>query len=421
MKSTFCHNRPEFCIHDVCHVCGANLPSPVLDLGLQPLCDDLVPIGDDRVTTKYPIQISICPVCLTAHQVCQVAKEMLFPRNYHYRARFTQDVLNGMQHLVDECCTFIGDLSGKLVCDVGCNDGSLLGFFKNVGAQTCGIEPTNAALDANEFGHKTIQDYFSPNTAAGLVAEVGKPDVITFTNVFAHIESLHEAIEGLKILLHKRSIVVIENHYLGSVLALNQFDTFYHEHPRTYSLRSFNFIAKSLGGEVLRATFPKRYGGNIRIYIGNFHGARTYTKSATPDFVTPDESTFVADLGRMQIAVDRWKAETLAQMRHLQEGGLVLYGKSFPGRASIPITLLGVTERNQPYVYEQPGSLKLGNYVPGTRIEIVSDDRWIRGQDNPPAMLVWGWHIAKEITTYVRQNGYLGRIFKILPSFQQID
>ena len=39
-------------------------------------------------------------------------------------------------------------------------------------------------------------------------------------------------------------MLVIENHYLGAVLATNQFDTFYHEHPRTYSLTSFVHIAR---------------------------------------------------------------------------------------------------------------------------------------------------------------------------------
>jgi hypothetical protein len=86
-----------------CQVCRSPLPDAILDLGLQPLCDDLVPIGDSRVTVKYPIQISLCQRCLTAHQCYNIRKETLFPKEYHYRPRFTQDVLQGMKHLVEEC------------------------------------------------------------------------------------------------------------------------------------------------------------------------------------------------------------------------------------------------------------------------------------------------------------------------------
>ena len=42
-------------------------------------------------------------------------------------------------------------------------------------------------------------------------------DIITFTNVFVHIENLKNLIKNLKI-ISKNTLVVIENHYLGSVL-----------------------------------------------------------------------------------------------------------------------------------------------------------------------------------------------------------
>ena len=93
-------------------------------------------------------------------------------------------------------------------------------------------------------------------------------DVITFTNVFAHIEDLPALLSALALLMGEDTILVVENHYLGAVLAKNQFDTFYHEHPRTYSLTSFVHIASSLGRAVAAVEFPSRYGGNIRVTIG---------------------------------------------------------------------------------------------------------------------------------------------------------
>jgi hypothetical protein len=60
---------------------------------------------------------------------------------------------------------------------------------------------------------------------------------------------------------------VIENHYLGSIVEKTQFDTFYHEHPRTYSLNSFSHIAKRLGLELSWVDFPHRYNGNIRVHL----------------------------------------------------------------------------------------------------------------------------------------------------------
>lgn len=82
--------------------------------------------------------------CCTAHQKYQVDKETLFPAEYHYRSRFTKDVLDGMKDFVRSCKEKTGSLKGKTVVDVGCNDGSLLGYFREEGCATIGIEPTNA-------------------------------------------------------------------------------------------------------------------------------------------------------------------------------------------------------------------------------------------------------------------------------------
>jgi hypothetical protein len=403
-----------------CQVCGTKLPNPVLDLGMQPMCDDLIDIGSNRRSAKYPIQISLCPKCITAHQVYNIEKEVLFPAEYHYRPRFTQDVLDGMQELVIQCQEKLGSLEDKLACDVGCNDGSLLNFFSEKGARTCGIEPTDAALDAKERDHYVENSYFDCKAARKIVSKVGNPDIVTFTNVFAHIQDLDEAIAALKILIKPTTVVIIENHYLGTILKTNQFDTFYHEHPRTYSCKSFELIAQKLGGKLLSIDFPKRYGGNIRVSIGNFGNDSGSGRASLETFDLPDESDFLQQFNQMQEFVDTWKDKTTEAIATLRKDGITLCGKSFPGRAAILITLLQLDSSIMPCVYEKPGSLKIGKYLPGTDIEIHSDERWVNGQDNPETMVIWGWHIAAEIAEYIRDNGYNGRIFSPLPEFKEI-
>ena len=57
--------------------------------------------------------------------------------------------------------------------------------------------------------------------------------------MFAHIEDLNSLINNLRKLVSDETYLIIENHYMGAVIKKNQFDTFYHEHPRTYSATSF--------------------------------------------------------------------------------------------------------------------------------------------------------------------------------------
>jgi len=146
-----------------CEVCGNKDLVPVLDLGKHPLCDDLVPFNSDLKCEEYPIDILYCNTCNTAHQRYQVQKKLLFPKEYHYRARMTGSVLAGMSELVNSCEERFGALSGKLVLDIGCNDGSLLNFFEEKGCRTIGIDPTGAGLESR---HKTLNTFFDKESAA---------------------------------------------------------------------------------------------------------------------------------------------------------------------------------------------------------------------------------------------------------------
>lgn len=393
-------------------MCGNAQLVPVIDLGLHPLCDDLVKVGDPRQCREYPIQIDFCPTCLTAHQRFQVPKENLFPEDYHYRSRFTADVLSGMRSLVASCAERAGSLKGKVAVDIGCNDGSLLDFFREAGAVTAGIEPTGAARDAAAKGHFVVQDYLSDKTAQEIRREVGVPDFVTFTNVFAHIEDLSSVLWALKALIGPQTSIVIENHYLGAVLDLHQFDTFYHEHPRTYSYRSFDFIAKSLGLDIVDVEFPSRYGGNIRVILGRGKGET----SAAAVSVIARERNFQADFAQLARDVEHWRERKGREIRQIVAAHGPIRAKAFPGRAAILVKLLGLTDKEIIAVHEKPGSIKIGHYVPGTRIPIVSDDDlFALGPQNKP-LLNLAWHISGEIRHYLAEHGYEGKVVDILSS-----
>ena len=396
-----------------CEVCGNEKLIPVLNIGLHPMCDDLVPVGDKRICNEYPIEILFCKNCITAHQRFQVPKQDLFPKSYHYRSRFTADVLNGMAGLVDSCEESFGSLVGKKILDIGCNDGSLLDFFRKKEAITFGIEPTNAFLDAKEKGHITVNNYLSPKVAKEFVESNGKPDVISFTNVFAHIENLKEVIESLKILSSIDTIIIIENHYLGSVLDGNQFDTFYHEHPRTYSYTSFVYMARSLDLELLNVEFPSRYGGNIRIFMGRPQRqikVKPYDKAA----LTARENQFFDKLQLLNQNIEKWKKNKRTFLEDLFKKHGKLRAKAFPGRAAILVKLLSLNEDLISAVYEKPGSLKIGNYLPGTTIPIQSDDDLFALADKSLPIINFAWHIPNEIRNYLTQKGYTGEVVDIL-------
>ena len=226
--------------------------------------------------------------------------------------------------------------------------------------------------------------------------------------MFAHISNLNELLKNLKILFAKETIIVIENHYLGSVIKNFQFDTFYHEHPRTYSLKSFKFISKKLGGKIFKVEYPKRYSGNIRVYIkkNNNHLIKenkiNYNK----------ENSFIKSIKNFQIKIDKWKVFKKNEIIELKKKYGVLYGKAFPGRASIIINLLNLDQKFFKATFEKPGSLKIGHYIPGTRIKIISE-KLLKNIKNKNILINFAWHIEKEIKAYLKKKGYKFKIINI--------
>lgn len=377
--------------NNICEVCLNKLGSKVLDLGNHPLCDDLKPINSLEVCEEYPIEILFCPTCYTAHQVHQPPKHKLFSPNYHYRAKRTGSVIAGMADLVYECEKAYGNLAGKTVIDIGCNDGSLLDIFREKGCKTLGIEPTDAALDAD---HMTINAFFDRRSAKEAINLCGYPDIITFTNVFAHIENLSELLDNVKVLMNDETKLVIENHYLGAIIDYGQFDTFYHEHPRTYSACSFKFIAERLNRRLTNVQFVSRYGGNIRAFI----------EKSGKVCRLPDETDFPYRIQGLQRHADDWCQETKQLIDRLVKEYGALPAKAFPGRAAILIKMLELSTNEISAVYEIEGSIKVHNYVPGTKIPILPEASLYAQDKIKMPIINLAWHLAKEVRENLRKN-----------------
>lgn len=398
--------------HGYCEVCSSELSGPRLDLGFHPLCDDLTSSAGSVLAESFHQEIMLCKNCLTAHQLHPVEKEMLFKPDYHYRSRLTKDVLSGMADLATailnrrptstEICTIL---------DIGCNDGSLLEIFKNrVPCVTIGVDPTNAVMEEQNRIDLRIQGFFDKACADRIRLAHKKIHVITFTNVFAHIENLPELIRNVSSLMSEETLLVIENHYLGAILERNQFDTFYHEHPRTYSLKSFKFIAKSMGAEIVDVAFPSRYGGNIRV---------TIAKNGSPSDISEllkEEEKFLDRFIQMQEFFVEWKRESIPKILELAERG-PLFGKALPGRAVMLISALSVNADLMPVIFEQNSSLKVGFLVPGTQINVLADNEMVNY--NPKVLILWAWHIAEEICEYLRSIGFKGEVWVPLPRFER--
>ena len=359
----------------------------------------------------YKLEVKFCEKCLTAYQKYNIVKKRLFPKRYHYRSANTKDVLVGMNDLVKKIQKK-KNLRKKIVLDIGCNDGSLLDIFRKKGSITYGIEPTNAYLEAKKKGHKIFNNYFNFSLSNKIKKKIKKFDVITFTNVFAHIEDFKDLIRSLKNLVSNQTLIVIENHYLKEVVEKNQFDTFYHEHPRTYSLNSFYCISKLLNFNIRSYNFVKRYNGNLRIFLEKKENKKINEKLSRD---LKKEKKIIKKINQFQRKINKWKIQKKIFLKDLCKKYGPLPAKAFPGRASIIINLLKLNKKYISFIYEKNYSLKINKFVPGTDIRILQEKKFSQYSGNSKILINFAWHISKEIKNYMKKKfNYKGQIIDII-------
>jgi len=393
-----------------CQICKKKL-FDFLNLGKQPLCDDLSKKPNNN--KFYKLQVSYCKDCLTAYQKYNIEKKILFPKTYHYRSSNTKDVLDGMNDLVLSSKKYFKNINGKTVLDIGCNDGSLLSLFKKQGCKTFGIEPTGAFKDAKKKGHKIFNSYFNLSSAKRIKKKIGEINIITFTNVFAHIDNLKNLLSSLEHICDEDTLIIIENHYFGEVIKKNQFDTFYHEHPRTYSLKSFVKISEKMKMKIIDYKFVKRYNGNIRMYLSK--KGKVYKNNSEIKKKLRSEKLVINQVKYLQKKVDYWLLKKKKQLHQIVKEKGPIAAKAFPGRASIILNLLKLDTNYISYIYEKNESLKINKYAPGTNIKIIKEKFLSIKDKNKGVIINLAWHISSEIKKYLSsQLKYRGKIIDII-------
>ncbi len=401
-----------------CQVCGSTDLELVIDLGHQPLCDSLLTRAElDAPETSYPLRQLRCPQCTLNLLDYVVPGEVVYHEDYPYKSGVTRELVSYMDAMSDALITRHTLVPDSLIVDIGSNDGTLLSGFQRRGCRVLGVEPTSIAQLAQQDGIDTVQSFFSEDIARRIVEDHGPASLVTATNVFAHMAQLGETVRGIERLIGDTGIAVIEVHYLLDVIQRRQFDTIYHEHIRTYSLRSLATLVGQYGLEVFEAERANRYGGNLRVHVAR-RGARPVGRSVA-ELLRAEDEAGLADAATYEAFrrdVESTRIRTMEFLYQCAARGERVVGNSCPGRASTLINYYGIDPALVPYLAEQPASLKLGMFLPGKHIPIV--DNAILLEEQPDYIVLFAWHYADSIGPELRRRGIRSRLVEPLPAFR---
>jgi len=399
---------------DRCQVCGGSDLRSVLFLGYLPPVNQMRTTGErPHEQPSYPAELLHCGTCQLVQLGLIVDPAILFPPEYPYTSGTTRILRENFAELQREATALLGLRGSELVVDVGSNDGTLLENFRAAGHPVCGVEPTLMANLANERGIRSIMSFFGPAAAARVVGECGTADVVTATNVFAHIEGVHEIVDSVLKMLSDDGVFVTESHYLMALIETLQYDTIYHEHLRHYSVESLRYLLAMHGLEIVHAKRIPTHGGSIRVYAART-GARPVQPSVRQRL---DEERAGGPLDeRLKTfarRVARSKMQLHALLRDQLGGGARAYGVGAPSRASTLINYVALDREILECVVEVKGSYKVGKNMPGTLIPVVDEAALVA--DQPEFALLLSWHIADELMPKLTARGFTGSYIVPLP------
>ena len=270
-----------------------------------------------------------------------------------------------------------------------------------------------AAKLALERGIPTLISFFNRGAVEKTLAEQGKAKIVTATNVFAHIEDIHEIVDCIDGLLLEDGIFISESHYLLSLIETLQYDTIYHEHLRYYSVTALRHLLEMHGFEIIHAKRIPTHGGSIRIYAAR---KGHYPVEGSLSQLLDNEKRRITEetLTQFARAVAQSKVDLLALLRDIKVAGARIYGIGAPSRASTLINYVGLDNGILDCVLEIKGSYKIGKYIPGTIIPVAEEERLFL--DQPEYALLLSWHIADELIPKLTSRGFKGRYIVPLPT-----
>lgn len=398
-----------------CQVCDHSDLQSCLFLGYLPPVNQMHPIGErPHEQPAYPAEWLYCPNCQLVQLGLVVDPQILFPPDYPYTSGTTRILRENFAELYREVRTMLPLGPDDLVVDIGSNDGTLLSNFRDGGHRVLGVEPSQVGELANARGIPTVIAFFDRQTAAQSLAGHGPATVITATNVFAHIENIHDIVESILLLLAERGVFISESHYLISLLETLQYDTIYHEHLRYYSLHSLQYLLNMHGLEVFHARRIPTHGGSMRVYAAR-KGQFPIRPSVAE--MLREEDAFGVSLERLKDfsrRVTLSKLELYTLLADIKKCGGRIYGIGAPSRASTLIHYVGLDDGIIDRVLEVPGSHKNGKYMPGTLIPVMEESCLF--SDQPEYALLFSWHIADELIPKLQEKGFQGRFIVPLPT-----
>ncbi len=391
-----------------CRICGSAPLYTYLNLGSTPLANSYLKKEELSLAEfREELAIQVCSTCGLSQLTKVVHPELMF-KNYLYVSSTTETFRNHCKEMAATLRNRAQCKAGDIVLDVASNDGCLLSKFKEIGMKVVGVDPAeNLAAEANASGINTLNAYWSVPVAAEIVQNLGKPKVITATNVFAHVDDVHEFVKAVDLCMEKNGIFVIEYPYVLDFIEKNEFDTAYHEHLSYFGITPSVHLMKMHNMNVFDIEYFKDlHGGTTRVYVcrkDDYAVSKNVDKylQREAQFQITVKAPYTSFAQRVMLNKDR----LLALLNTERKKGKTIWAYGASAKGNTLVNFFGISSDMVPAVIDD-NPKKWEYYTPGSRMRITNIQELKTAKVD--YLLLLAWNFQEEIIKRCKAVGYRG-------------
>jgi len=403
-------------VRETCRLCGAEVRTTFVDLGMSPLCESFVPPERfDEMEPFFPLHARVCDGCRLVQLAAFVSPDEIF-REYAYFSSYSPSWVEHARRYVNEVSERLDLGPASFVVELASNDGYLLRHFLETQIRILGIEPAlNVAAAAERIGVPTLTEFFGVDTAKAVAEEHGRADLMIGNNVLAQVPDLNDFVGGVAVLLAERGTATFEFPHLLHLIEGLQYDTIYHEHFSYFSLATATRAMNRHGLDVYDAEEIPTHGGSLRLYVGHVgthDGTERLASLVRRELESKlDDPRAYADFAER---VRESKRALLSLLIELRRQGRRVVGYGAPGKGNTLLNYCGIRTDFLDYTVDR-NPYKHGMQLPGSRIPIYDTSRI--AETRPDFVLVLPWNLIDEISaqlSYIAEWG--GKLIVPIPT-----
>ncbi len=408
--------RPIAKPHTNCRACGSDHLTKYLDLGLMPLANNLeITSLRAKAIERYPLQVMFCEECGLS-QLSVVIDPVKLYGYYTYMSGISSGYVKHCRQMAKDLKVKFGLDKSSFHIDIAGNDGTLLKEFQSeIGGQVLNIDPAeNLAAIAEQNGVPTKAAFWSQEIAEGLKWSA---DLITATNVFAHVADMFGFIKAAKTALKKDGVLVIECPYLIDFMENNEYDTIYHEHLSYVSIGPVDKMCKQLGMFISSVEKQGIHGGTVRITIAN-EGSAIGDDGSKWLFLSNEQYGFYNAVNRYQAWGEDIREQIATfgkEIYELKKAGHSIAAIGASAKGNTLLNSCGITTDLVDFICDDTPT-KIGRYSPGTGIPIVNMQEL--GKKKPDYLIILAWNFKEALMKRALENGFEGEFITPIPNFQ---